>query len=42
MDHAGSSTRYFQRLSDGLNHAEFPLADYEPTYWDRHITCAAR
>lgn len=41
MDYAGNSTRYFQRLSDGLNHAEFPLADYEPTYWDRHITSVA-
>ncbi|HUJ94098.1 MAG TPA: hypothetical protein VLW84_02445 [Terriglobales bacterium] len=33
-----SSMEFFKKLLDGLNHVEYPLANYEPTYFDRHIT----
>lgn len=32
-----SSMAFFKGLSDGLNHAEFPISDYEPNYFDRNI-----
>lgn len=32
-----SSMSYFKALLDGLNHAEYPVADYAPTYFDRNI-----
>lgn len=32
-----SSMAFFKNLCDGLNHAEYPLADYQPGYLDRHI-----
>ena len=28
---------FFKELSDGLNHVEYPLEDYTPTYFDRNI-----
>ena len=28
---------FFTRLVDGLNHQEYPVAAYVPTYFDRHI-----
>jgi hypothetical protein len=28
---------FFKSLVDGLNHAEFDLKDYSPTYFDQHI-----
>jgi hypothetical protein len=28
---------YLKSLTDGLNYEEFTLAEYEPTYFDRHI-----
>jgi hypothetical protein len=34
---ARTSMEFFKRLIDGLNHQEFELADYHPTYYDRHI-----
>lgn len=41
LDSSRTSTGYFQRLTDGLNHAEYPIADYHPTYFDTHITSIA-
>ena len=38
INHPASSATFFQRLTDGLNHAEFPIPNYDPTYFDRHIT----
>ena len=34
---AGTSMGFLKRLADGLNHAEFGLAGYAPTYYDRHV-----
>jgi hypothetical protein len=28
---------FFKGLVDGLNHVEYPIRDYKPTYFDRHI-----
>jgi hypothetical protein len=28
---------FFKRLADGLNYVEYPIPEYEPTYFDRHI-----
>jgi hypothetical protein len=28
---------YFKRFADGLNHAEFPIAEYKASYFDNHI-----
>jgi hypothetical protein len=33
-----SSMEFFKGLADGLNHVEYPIAEYEPTYFDRNIT----
>ena len=33
-----TSMNYLKSLVDGLNHEEFTLADYVPTYFDKHIT----
>ena len=46
MDYGGSSDltaphtsmNYFKSLIDGLNHEEFTMDDYVPTYFDKHIT----
>ena len=32
-----SSIAFFKGLVDGLNHVEFPLENYQPTYFDQHI-----
>jgi len=32
---------FFQRMTDGLNHAEYPIRGYSPSYWDTHITSIA-
>ena len=38
-DIQGSATmmNYFKHLTDALNHKEFLIQDYEPTYYDRHV-----
>jgi hypothetical protein len=28
---------FFKSLADGLNHVEFKLPGYEPSYFDRHV-----
>ncbi len=33
----GSAMEYFKGLTDGLNHAEYLIEDYEPNVFDRHI-----
>jgi hypothetical protein len=33
----GSSMSFFKDLVDGLNHVEFPVLDYNPNYFERHI-----
>jgi hypothetical protein len=37
LDNCKSSMNYFKALVDGLNHVEYPISDYQPTYWDRNI-----
>lgn len=32
-----SSMHFFKGLADGLNHVEYPVAKYEPDYFDRNI-----
>ena len=32
-----SSMAFFKNLADGLNHVEYPLDDYKPSYFDRNI-----
>jgi hypothetical protein len=32
-----SSMKFFKDLADGLNHMEYPIADYEPTFYDKNI-----
>lgn len=32
-----SSMEFFKGLSDGLNHVEYPVENYTPTYFDRNI-----
>ena len=32
-----SSMAFFRSLADGLSHAEYPIAGYEPGFFDRHI-----
>jgi len=32
-----SSMAFFKGLADGLNHVEYPIANYEPNYFDRNI-----
>jgi len=34
---AGTSMAFFKALADGLNYVEYPIQNYEPTYFDRHI-----
>jgi hypothetical protein len=29
--------KFFKDLADGLNHKEYPIADYEPTFYDKNI-----
>ena len=37
MDNPRNSMEFLKRLADGLNHVEYPLSNYQPTYFDRHI-----
>jgi hypothetical protein len=32
-----TSMKYFKDLVDGLNHMEYPIPDYRPTYYDQNI-----
>jgi demethylmacrocin O-methyltransferase len=32
-----TSMKYFKDLADGLNHMEYPIPDYRPTYYDQNI-----
>jgi demethylmacrocin O-methyltransferase len=32
-----SSMAFFKGLADGLNHVEYPIANYEPNYFEKHI-----
>jgi hypothetical protein len=32
-----TSMAFFKGLADGLNHVEYPIADYEPKYFDQNI-----
>jgi hypothetical protein len=34
---ARTSMQFFKGLTDGLNHVEYPIEDYNPTYFDRNI-----
>jgi demethylmacrocin O-methyltransferase len=34
---AHTSMNFFKTLVDGVNHAEFPAKNYQPTYFDTHI-----
>lgn len=34
---AQSSMSHFKALADGLNHVEYPLPDYTPSYFDRNV-----
>ena len=36
-NHEGASMTFLQRLTDGLNYAEFDIPDYEPSYTDRWV-----
>jgi demethylmacrocin O-methyltransferase len=41
-DPTGHTTMgYFKKLADGVNHSEFRLEDYRPTYFDTHIESVA-
>lgn len=37
MNSPKSSMAFFKKLVDGLNHSEFPVADYKRTYYDENI-----
>jgi hypothetical protein len=37
MNHPQNSVAYFKGLVDGLNHAEFPIVDYSPNYFEENI-----
>jgi demethylmacrocin O-methyltransferase len=37
IDSAQSSMRFFKSLVDGLNYAEFPIPNYKPNYFEKHI-----
>jgi Methyltransferase domain len=37
MNSPNSSIAYFKNLIDGLNHAEYPVSNYQPTFWDNNI-----
>jgi hypothetical protein len=37
IDNSESLMAFFKNLTDGLNHVEFPVQDYSPTYFDQHI-----
>lgn len=37
MKNPQSAMSFFKNLSDGLNHVEYPLEQYAPSYFDRNI-----
>ncbi len=37
LDEKSTTMGYFKSLVDGLNHEEFKIDSYRPTYWDRNI-----
>jgi demethylmacrocin O-methyltransferase len=37
LNDPNSSIAYFKGLVDGLNHVEYPIVDYKPTYFDKNI-----
>ena len=37
MNNPRSLTAFFKGLTDGLNHVEFPVENYQPTYFDLNI-----
>lgn len=37
LDNPHSSLALFKRLTDGLNHPEFPVEDYKASYFDKNI-----
>ena len=37
LDNPRSLMAFFKRLADGLNHVEYPIASYEPDYFDQNI-----
>lgn len=38
LNSLSTSMGFLKSLVDGLNHAEFDLLNYQPTYFDKHIT----
>jgi Methyltransferase domain len=37
LNNPNTSMAFFKGLADGLNHVEYPLVDFKPSYFDRHI-----
>jgi len=37
IDHPDNTTAFFKALTDGLNYIEYPMPEYQPSYFDRHI-----
>lgn len=37
VESPASSIAFFKRLVDGLNHSEYPISGYRPTYFDENI-----
>jgi demethylmacrocin O-methyltransferase len=37
IENPQTSMAFFKTLADGLNHVEYPVQGYEPSYFDRHI-----
>lgn len=38
LNSSTSAMGFFKQLIDGLNYVEYKLKDYQPTYYDQHIT----
>jgi Methyltransferase domain len=37
LNNSNTSMEFFKDMVDGLNHVEYPLANFEPSYFDQHI-----
>lgn len=37
IENPHSSMAFFKGLADGLNHVEYPIANYQPNHFDQHI-----
>jgi demethylmacrocin O-methyltransferase len=37
MGHPESAMEFFKKLADGVNHVEFPIEGYDPSYFERNI-----